>query len=380
MPSNRFTLPNRMVELTVDLAALQYNFRQLRQYCGQKVKILAVIKADAYGHGLLPVAQVLAPAGADYFGVAYCSEGVSLRQAGITLPILLLMGVLPEEAAEAVAHNLEVTLFCREMAAALAAQARQQSKKVKVHVKIDTGMGRLGLLPTELMPFLESLGEFPELELAGLISHFAASDCCDRSYTHQQLADFERLLKGVRGRGWAVPASHIANSAAVLHVHQAHLNMVRAGITLYGSPPSLETPSPIPLKPVMSLRTRVLQLQELPPGCSISYGRTYFTDKPSLIAALPVGYCNGYSRLMSNRGCVLLHGQRAPIRGRVCMNLTMVDVTEIPGVKKGDMATLLGEDGSDRLTGDDLAAWAETISYEIYCMMGNSNYRRFIGN
>jgi alanine racemase len=368
-----------MVDLVIDLEAMRHNFRQLRQFCGPAVKIMAVVKADAYGHGLLPTARALQAEGAEYFGVAYLSEGLSLRQAGIQAPILLLMGVAPEEAGAAIAADLEVALFRRDIAASLAAQARQQGKKARVHVKIDTGMGRLGVLPEEVMDFLEYAASLPDLELAGLISHFAASDWSDRSYTDKQLRNFEALLSQVRSRGWPVPASHIANSAAILDVHRSHLDMVRAGISLYGSQPSLETAATVLLRPAMSLRTQVLQLKDLPAGASVSYSRTYIAPGPMQVAVLPVGYCNGYSRLFSNRGWVLIKGRRAPIRGRVCMNLTMVEVTDLPEVKEGDIVTLLGQDGNDRLSADDLATWADTISYEVHCLLGNSNHRRYLG-
>jgi alanine racemase len=341
---------------------------------------MAVIKADAYGHGLLPSARALTAEGADYFGVAYLSEGLCLRQIGIDVPTLLLMGVVPEEAAAAVAANLEVALFRRDIAEALAAQARQQGKKASVHVKIDTGMGRLGLMPGEVMPFLDLLSGLPELELAGLISHFAASDWSEQSYSHKQLAEFEDLLRQVRARGWTVPASHIANSGAILDIRRSHHDMVRAGISLYGSPPSLETPAPVVLQPVMSLRTQILQLKDLPAGASVSYSRTYFAPNPIRVAVLPVGYCNGYCRKFSNRGWVLINGREAPIRGRVCMNLTMVEVTDLPDVKVDDTVTLLGRDGKNCLSADDLAGWAETISYEVHCLLGNSNHRRYLGD
>jgi alanine racemase len=372
-------LINRMVDLVIDLPALRHNFRQLREVCGPEVKIMAVIKADAYGHGLLPSARSLKAEEVDYFGVAYLAEGLCLRQAGIDTPILLLMGIMPEEADAAVAADLEVALFSRDIAASLAARARQQNKKARVHVKIDTGMGRLGLLPREVRHFLEYLAGLPELEVVGIISHFAESDISDQSFTLKQLQDFDELLQQVLAWGWSAPVSHIANSAAILHVHRSHLNMVRAGISLYGSPPSQEIPVRVKLKPVMSLRTRVLQLKNLPAGASISYGRTYITPAPIRLAVLPIGYCNGYSRLFSNRGWVLINGRRAPIRGRVCMNLTMVEVTDIPEIKEGNTVTLLGQDGSDSLSADNLADWANTISYEIYCLLGNSNYRRYIG-
>ncbi len=368
-----------MLELVIDLAALRANFRQLRQWCRPEVKIMGVVKADAYGHGLVPVAKTLQDAGVDSFGVAYLQEGQRLRQAGITAPILLLMGVLPSEAGAAVQADLEVALFRRDIATALAAQARQQGKKARVHVKIDTGMGRLGILPGEVLPFLEFLAGLPEVEVAGLISHLATADWLDQAYTLQQVREFDALLRQVRDRGWSVPASHIANSGAILALRHTHLDMVRTGIALYGSPPSAEVPPPVPLRPVMSLRSQILQLKDLPAGSSISYGRTYIAPQPIRLAALPVGYCNGYSRLLSNRGQVLITGQRAPIRGRVCMNLTMVEVTHLPEVQAGDPVTLLGEDGPARLTAEEVAAWAETINYEVYCLLGNSNYRRYTG-
>lgn len=368
-----------MLDLTIDLAALRANFRQLRQWCGADVKIMAVVKADAYGHGLLPVAKTLESAGADYFGVAYLHEGLRLRQAAVTAPLLLLMGILPDEAAAAVQADLEVALFRQDIATALAAQARHLGKKAKVHLKIDTGMGRLGIFPSEVLNFLEFLAGLPELEVAGLISHLATSDWLDQTYSLQQVQEFDALLRQVRDRGWCVPASHISNSGAILALPHCHLDMVRAGIALYGSPPSQELPPPVPLRPVMSLRSPILQLKELPAGSSISYGRTYIAPDPVRLAVLPVGYCNGYSRLLSNRGQVLIDGQRAPIRGRVCMNLTMVEVTHLPAVQTGQTVTLLGEDGPARLTADELAAWADTISYEVYCLLGNSNFRRYTG-
>lgn len=368
-----------MVDLAIDLAALRANFLALRQWCGPQVKIMAVVKADAYGHGLLPAAATLAAAGADYFGVAYLHEGLRLRQAGIRQPILLLMGVVPSEAGAAVQADLEVALFRPDIAAALAAAARSQGKKARVHIKIDTGMGRLGLQPQELFAFLDAVAGQPELEVAGLISHLATSDWLDQTYTLEQVEAFAALLREARHRGWSVPASHIANSGAILALPHTHLDLVRAGIALYGSPPAPDRPAPVPLRPVMSLRTQILQLKDLPAGSSVSYGRTFLAAHPLRLAALPVGYCNGYSRLLSNCGQVLIHGRRAPIRGRVCMNLTMVEVTHLPAVRLGDPVTLLGADGPDCLTADELAAWAQTISYEIYCQLGNSNYRRYVG-
>ena len=322
-----------MVDLAVDLAALEHNYGQLRRLCAPRVKMLAVVKADAYGHGLLPVARKLTAAGVDYLGVGSLEEGLMLRQAKISLPVLLLLGILPEEAEPAVATDLEVSLFRPDVAQALAA-ATNQGKKARVHLKVDTGMGRLGVLPQEVLPFLASLKKMRHLNVLGLISHLAVADQADKTYTLKQLQEFTSLLAAARAEGFKLPLSHISNSAALWELPEAHVGLVRPGLMLYGSPPSPDRPPPVDLQPVMSLAARVLQVKRLPPGSSISYGCTYTTPDWCDLAVLPVGYCNGYSRLCSNRGEVLIHGRRAPIRGRVCMNLTMVEVTGIPEVDK----------------------------------------------
>ena len=368
-----------MVWLNIDLGALEHNYRQLRRLCEPQVKLLAVVKADAYGHGLVPVARKLALAGVDYLGVGSLEEGLNLRQAGLTLPILLLLGILPREAEPAVAADLEVVLFRPDVALALAAAVRSQMKPARVHLKVDTGMGRLGLLPQEVLEFLAVLQEFRQIEVLGLISHLAVADQADKTYTFRQLQDFTQLLAAVRGQGWALPLSHLSNSAALWEHQEAHFGMVRPGLMLYGSPPAPDRPPPVELKPVMSLTTDVLQVKHLPPGSCISYGCTYTTPEGCDLAVLPVGYCNGYSRLLSNRGEVLVHGRRASIRGRVCMNLTMAEVTGIPGVEAGDRVTLLGADGDERISAEELAAWSDTISYEVYCLLGTANLRHYQG-
>jgi len=368
-----------MVDLTIDLAALEHNYRQLRRLCEPPVKMLAVIKADAYGHGLIPVGRRLARAGVDYLGVGSLEEGLALRRAGVSVPVLLLLGLLPREAERAVAEDLEVALFRRDVAQALAAAARSQGKPARVHLKVDTGMGRLGLLPGEVLPFLNWLQEDRQVEVLGLISHLAAADLDDKAYTKKQLREFTALLAEARQQGWKLELSHIANSAALWEMPEAHLGLVRPGLMLYGSPPAPHRPPPVELRAVMSFACQVLQVKRLPPGSSISYGCTYTTPDWCDLAVLPVGYCNGYSRLLSNRGEALVHGRRAPIRGRVCMNLTMVEVTDIPDVKEGDTVTLMGADQGQRLHAEDLAGWAQTISYEIYCALGTANPRRYLG-
>ncbi|MBM4284186.1 MAG: alanine racemase [Deltaproteobacteria bacterium] len=368
-----------MADLTVDLAALRHNYRELRGLAHPTTKFLAVVKADAYGHGLVPAARTLADAGADYLGVASLEEGLTLRQAKIAHPILLLMGILPQEGRAALAAGLEVAVYRLDVAQALEAAAAALGRTARLHLKVDTGMGRLGVLPQEVLPFLESFRGSPHVEFPGLISHLARADEEDKTYSEHQLQTFTEVLAAARARGWELPLSHLANSAATAELPATHLGMVRPGIMLYGSPPDAARPAPVSLRPVMSLVSQVVQLKRLPPGSPISYGGTYVTPDWCDLAVIPVGYCNGYSRLLSNRGEMLIQGRRAPIRGRVCMNLTMVEVTHIPGVAVGDAVVLLGSQGEDRLTGDDLAGWAQTISYEIYCALGSANPRRYVG-
>jgi alanine racemase len=302
-----------------------------------------------------------------------------LRQVGLNLPLLLLLGILPTEAEAAVAADLEVAMFRGDVVQALAAAAAAQGKKAGIHLKVDTGMGRLGLLPEEVLPFLEGLRSYPQLEVLGLTSHLAVADLEDKSYTLKQLEKFTGVLQAARDRGWELPLSHIANSAALWELKDAHFALVRPGIMLYGSPPAPERHLPLDLQPVMSLTTQVLQVKRLPPGANISYGRTYTTTDYCDLAVLPVGYANGYCRLLSNRGEVLIRGRRAPIRGRVCMNLTMVEVSHLENIREGEPVVLLGEDRGERITGDELAGWAQTISYEIYLALGNANSRRYLG-
>ena len=233
-----------MVDLAVDLTALEHNYRQLRRLCDPQVKMLAVVKADAYGHGLLPVARKLAAAGVDYLGVGSLEEGLMLRQAEITLPVLVLLGILPEEAERAVAADLEVALFRLDVAQALAAAASLQGKKARVHLKVDTGMGRLGVLPQEALPFLEGLKKMRRLSVMGLISHLAVADQEDKTYTHKQLQEFNTLLAAARDAGFQLPLSHIANSAALWELPEAHLGLVRPGLMLYGSSPAPDRPPP----------------------------------------------------------------------------------------------------------------------------------------
>jgi alanine racemase len=358
----------------VDRAALRHNFRQVRQLVGPAVDILAVVKADAYGHGLIPAAQAFAEAGATSFGVAEVEEGVRLRQAGITGQIVIMLGVDRQGAAEAVAHDLTPVVYTLEAVEVLAAQAAKVGCRKGVQVKVDVGMARFGLLPHELEPFIAALRRFPNLYLSGIASHFPKPDVEGDATTEEQYGLFQALLNRVRdpGEGRII---HTANSATLLRYPEMRCDMVRPGISLYGCYPVdwLRPASGLDLRPAMRFATTVLQVKEVPAGQGISYGYRYVTEHPTRLAVLPVGYDDGYLRRMAGKAEVLLAGQRAPVRGMICMNACMADVTDIPGVKVGDEAVLLGCQGTGEIRAEEIARWSETINYEILCLFGSCN-------
>lgn len=360
--------------MEVDRAALRHNFRQVRKLVGLGVGILAVVKADAYGHGLVPAARAFAEAGATAFGVAEVEEGVRLRQAGITGQIVVMLGVDRHGAAEAVAHDLTPVVYTLEAVEALAAQAAKGGCRKGVQIKVDIGMGRLGLLPHELAPFLAALRRFPSLYLSGIASHFPKADVEGDAITEEQYGLFQELLSRVQDAGEG-PINHIANSATLLRYPRMRCDLVRPGISLYGCYPAdwLHKASALDLRPVMRFATTVLQVKEVPAGQGISYGHRYVTGRPTRLAVLPVGYADGYLRRMAGRAEVLLAGRRAPVRGMICMNACMADVTEIPGVKAGDEAVLLGCQGAGEIRAEEIARWSETINYEILCLFGSCN-------
>lgn len=361
--------------MEVDRAALRHNFRQVRKLVGPMVDILAVVKADAYGHGLIPAAQAFAEAGATSFGVAEVEEGVQLRQAGITGQIVVMLGVDHQGAAEAVAHDLTPVVYTLEAVEALGAEAAKGGCRKGVQIKVDVGMARFGLLPHELEPFIAALRRFPSLYLSGIASHFPKSDVEGDATTEEQYARFLELLTRVQdGEG---RISHIANSATLMRYPRMRCDLVRPGISLYGCYPAdwLQQGLSLDLRPVMRFATTVLQVKEVPAGQGISYGHRYVTERPTKLAVLPVGYDDGYLRRMAGKAEVLLAGQRAPVRGMICMNACMADVTEIPGVKVGDEAVLLGCQGGGEIRAEEIARWSDTINYEILCLFGSCNRR-----
>jgi alanine racemase len=359
IPSGRPTL------CFIDLAALRWNLRQIKAKVGPDTKILSMIKANAYGHGAPAVAKALADEGTYAFGVATFEEAIELRQAGIRQPILVVAGVYAEQAGEFIDNQLTAVAHDLEAMKRLNAAAQGRDAPMSVHIKIDTGMGRLGFLPADIASWLPELQKLKALKIEGVFSHFSQAESVQGEYTQKQLRVFRDVVAWFRSQMVPLPLAHLANSAATITLPAAYFDMVRPGIMLYGPYPSPEMKSQIELRPVLSWKTRVMQLKRVPTGTSISYGQTFVTQRESLIATLPVGYADGYQRLLSNRGEVLLNGKRAPVVGRVCMDLTMVDVTDIADVQHGNEVVLLGRQDAAEITADEMAAWANTISYEI---------------
>ena len=355
---------------SVDLSALAHNLGQVRRYLPKHCEVIAVVKADAYGHGAALVSRALTDLGVRRFGVASLQEGLALREAGIRAPILIMGALFPNQFAEAIAHQLTPVVYEAEMAAGLAKAVKKKREPYGVHVKVDTGMGRLGLALDGVLPLLQSAHFKGPLRAEGLMTHLADADGADPAYSTAQVARFRSVVSQIEEAGLSIPLVHAANSAAILCYPSAHFTAVRPGIMLYGyhqAPPERASPD---LRPVLTLTTRVAQVRALARGDSVSYNRTYIAARVSRIAVLPVGYAGGYSRSFSNRGAVLVGGRRAPIVGRVCMDMTMVDVTDIPGVKPGDEAVLIGRQGDQLITAADLAGWQGTIPYEVLCAIG----------
>ncbi|WP_037353389.1 alanine racemase [Selenomonas sp. FC4001] len=359
-------MPNRPVWAEVSLQALRHNYREIKKQLAAGVKLCAVVKANAYGHGAVAAARVAVEEGAEYLAVATLSEGIELRQAGFTTPILVLGLVMPEDAKDVVDYELTQVVCELSLAEALSREAVRQQKKARVHLKVDTGMGRIGVRPEEIGDLSASIAKLPNLAIEGMFSHFAMADCKDKSYTQKQLAAFKEAVAAVEGRGVKLAIRHIAESAAILEIPEAHFDMVRAGVIQYGLWPSEEVTHPIDLQPVMSLKAKVVWLKTLHKGESIGYGRQFIAERESRIATLPIGYADGYIRAYGKEGFVEIRGQKAPIAGRVCMDQVMVDVTDIADVEIGDVVTLFG---SDSLTIDEVARWGDTINYEIPCLL-----------
>jgi alanine racemase len=354
----------------IHLDALAANFRLVRHHVSPDVKVMAVVKADAYGHGAVQCARTLATEGADWFGVALPEEGIELREAGIRQPVLCLGGFWEGQAEACLRFNLVPVVYRVEMAEALDRAARAAGVVADVHVKIDTGMGRLGVRYEAAGEFADALKAFQHIRVDGLMTHFAAADDPDRDcFTTEQATRFTDAVGAFRARGFNPTYQDLSNSAGTYAHRMAWGNMVRPGGMLYGLwrdilPPA---PDPLPLRPVMSVHSRIMLLKRVSKGETLGYGCTFEASRETLVATLPIGYHDGYMRALSNRGHVIVRGTYASVVGRISMDLTLLDVTNVPDVSVHDRVTLLGEDGELSVSAEELAKTAGTLSYEVTC-------------
>jgi alanine racemase len=362
----------------VDLGALEFNYRQIQKRIPEGVKLLAVVKADAYGHGAIPVSLKLERLGVEYLGVAIPEEGVELRKGGVKTPILVLGGIFGGEIDEIFHFQLTPVIFRKDSLKLLSREAGKRRRKVKVHLKVDTGMGRLGV-PLCLWPdFLKEVRRTPNIEIEGILSHFSMAEE-ERDYTQNQWKGFQRAVVMAHEMEISYRYLHMSSSATLTTFPVYSAKLVRPGIMLYGSYPSSTFQALIPLKPVMTLKTRIHFLKSVPPGTRISYGGTFTAKRESVIATLPIGYADGYSRHLSNHGEVLIRGKRAPVVGKVCMDFIMVDVTDIPHVSVGDEVVLMGRQRKEQITVEEIAGKINSISYEVLCSIGKRVPRVYKG-
>ncbi|MGB9976824.1 alanine racemase [Thermovenabulum sp.] len=359
---------------------LKHNINEVLRVKNKNSKFCAVVKADAYGHGAFEVSRVALSMGAEYLAVAFLDEALALRREGVRAPILIL-GFTPEDQFDKIIeNNITQTVFSVEMAEKLSLKAAQMGKTVKIHIKLDTGMGRIGFLAdSPIISEIERVFELPGIEVEGIFTHFARADEKDKGFTFEQFYKFMDVVGRLENKGYRIPIKHAANSAAIIDLPETHLDMVRAGIMLYGCYPSDEVDKEkVKLKPVMSFKTKIAHLKELEKGKPVSYGGTFITQRRSRIATLPAGYADGYFRLLSSKGEVFVKDKRAKVVGRVCMDQCMVDVTGIEGLKVGDDVELFGDGKNNGVTADEVAKIIGTISYEVLCAVSKRVPRVYI--
>lgn len=351
----------------IDLKAVEHNFRAIKSLLAPDVKVLCVVKADAYGHGSVEIARRLEALGANYLGVATTNEGMKLRSKGIKLPILIMSGILMKDEIKYVYENmLTPVVHDINTLKELKEESLHHAEALKVHIKIDTGMGRLGFSTEELPALINEIKDPYNLRIEGLMSHFASSERRDE-YGFRQISILNNALQSFRQNNISPEIVHMSNSGAVAKYPEACFNMIRAGIALYGSYPSKELSDILHLKPVMKFTSRVALIKEFPPGFSLSYGRTFTTVKRTRVAYIPVGYADGYPRSLSNRGSVIINNQRCSIVGRVCMDWMLADITDKGSIDVGEEVILLGSANDDAITADEIAELTDTIPYEILC-------------
>ena len=364
----------RATRAIIDLGAVSHNVAEIRKKIGNERGLMAMVKADGYGHGAVEVSRAALGSGADSLGVALPEEGQQLREAGIEAPILVVGLIQPEEAYKVVKFRLSQAVASVELLEALDSEAGKASTKVNVHVKVDTGMRRIGINPDDAVSFVRKVKDFRNLNLEGIFSHFPSSDERDKTFSIGQIQLFNQVISSLQLAGIEVPKKHMANSAGVLDLPQSYYDMVRPGLMIYGFYPSSEVSRSIKLKPAMTLKTKVAQVKVVPAGTPISYERTFVTKKKTTVATLPIGYGDGYNRLLSNRGEVLIKGHRAPVIGNVCMDMCMVDASGVEDIQPGDEVILFGEG----LPTEEIATKIGTIVHEVVASVNKRVPRLYI--
>ena len=366
----------------INLDAISNNIKEIQKNISKDTEIMAVVKADAYGHGAIEVSRILIENGVQRLAVAILDEGKQLREEGFNVPILILGYTPAEQAGELVSYDLIQTVFSFEMAKAISDSAVKQNKKAKIHLKIDTGMSRIGFKPDkESIKTIKEINQLPNINIEGIFTHFSSADEADTSFTQQQFSIFNVFIKALEEEGLKIPVKHCSNSAGFMLDEKMHMNLIRPGIIIYGLYPSNEVnKEKIHLKPAMSLKSQVVFVKEVEENTPVSYGRKFITSKKTKVATIPVGYADGYSRRLSSSGRVLINGEYAPIIGNICMDQFMVDVSHISDVEVGTEVVLIGQQGQNSISAEEIADIIGTINYEVVCMVGKRIPRLYIEN
>ena len=364
---------HRATRAEIDLTAFRHNLQNLRKYLDPQTRIMAIVKADAYGHGAVSCARIAVESGAaNYLGAGVIEEGIELRENGLNAPILILGSIFPDEAEDLVRHNLATILCTQPLAQALSKEAEKQDKTVSVHIKVDTGMNRLGISPENLPTLLDQVRNLKNLKIEAVSTHFSSADDEDLSVTQAQLEKFQTALTILQKEGVHTPIVHCANTSALFKFPESHFNMVRPGLILYGVLPSPSLRPVIdqgenPFQPVMQWKSQIILLKPIAKNQPVSYSGSFTTQRDSLIATLPIGYADGLHRMLSNKMDVLIRGRRAPQVGNICMDMILIDVTDIPDVQPGDEVVIFGRQGDEMISVEELAVKGKTIPYEILC-------------
>ncbi len=360
----------------IDLSAIAFNIKEIKKWV-YPAQVMAVVKADGYGHGALQVARVALKSGASYLGVALVEEGIYLRQQGIKEPILVFSGAFEEQLKSFFDFSLEITVYKEITAIKLSEIAHELNKTIDVHIKVDTGMGRIGIAHDKAVPFIEFVNKFDGVSLKGLYTHFATSDEKDKKYTNLQFNRFNKIISQLKKKSIHVPLKHAANSGAIIDLPETHLDMVRPGIMMYGHYPSDETWESVAIKPAMTFKSKVSYIKDVPKNTCISYGRKFITKEATRLATIPVGYADGYNRLLSSKGIVTIRGNKFPVVGRVCMDLIVVDLGEDRTIQEGDEVILFGREEDNAFTVKEMCNKLNTIPYEVTCWVSKRVPRKY---